>query len=740
MAAEEVRHATEELSDALRRRRELEEEQARQSARLAEVERRLASETARANLLAEMQSGYDGYYDSVRRLFQSLKGHEALRAEVLGTVAESVRVEKRYELALETALGSAMQNVIVTTDAAARDLIALLRRERLGRVTFLPLRALNARMLSGSERETVRTHGLLGAASSLVRCSETVKPAVDYLLGRTVVAETLDQALDVKRSGRNSFRLVTLAGDIVVPGGAITGGSERRSQVSLLGRRRMREELEAARRELIGQRRTIGEQTRGTAAELDSVKRLAAGLEARIQEGRLEEARCRAEGDRLRAELAEAHKRQDDWRGDLRVAHAARDRSDAARAEAEAAFAGLRSERAGLEEELARLEEEIRGARAETEVRRQQAAELEKELAAVNAGLEPKEKAAALAQANAQQIQDELQTLERRQQERQDELARGTQEAQTLNGALADLQKRTDGLDRELEKLRRALKREEENVDFYEQQVDDSDTEERAGSRQLYRVEAGIEKARAQLQLLSDRLWQEYELTWANAEKLRVEPFSVPAAEAQAERIRSRLREIGPVNLQAGQDYERVSARLDGLLRQREDLEAASGDLEVVVAELTAAMRSAFTERFEEINAAFSRSFQELFGGGSARLLLEEGVPVMEAGVEIQAEPPGKKLQNIALLSDGEKALTAIALCMAMLEVNPSPICLLDEIDAPLDDRNVNRLAEYLARFRDHLQFIVITHKKTTMSVCDTLYGVAMHEKGVSDIVSVAME
>ena len=183
-----------------------------------------------------------------------------------------------------------------------------------------------------------------------------------------------------------------------------------------------------------------------------------------------------------------------------------------------------------------------------------------------------------------------------------------------------------------------------------------------------------------------------------------------------------------------------MQERLKTLTDQREDLEAASADLEVVIEELMAAMREAFMERFAAINEAFSRSFQELFGGGKARLQLEEGAPVMEAGVEIQAEPPGKKLQNITLLSDGEKALTAIALCMAMLEVNPSPICLLDEIDAPLDDKNVVRLSEYLAKMKDRLQFLIITHKKATMSVCDTLYGVAMREKGVTDIVSVAMD
>lgn len=701
------------------------------------LDQQISSDRAKENLVREMLSSHEGYYESVRQLFSHLG---ASARDVYGTVADVIRVESRYETALETALGNAMQDVIVASDETAKQLIELLRSSHLGRVTFLPISGLTVRYLSEADSRAMREMGLLGTADRLVACEEHVRPAIDYLLARTVVAEDLDQALMAKRHAGSSFRLVTLQGDIIVPGGAITGGSTRRPKVSLLARKRMAEELADHRRGLEKRRQQAQTRRHGFLAQQEELQKRIAEKTAGLQEEKLAGAQCRSESERLEGAERELVESRKNWQQDYAAAQAVHNtRESGARAGADE-LAQLEEQLQTEEVQLQDLDRRAESLRTAAEERREELAHLEKELAAVHAQMGPKKAAAeragnALAEASA-----EKENLTERLEGQKAELQNAQEGAQKASGQEERCHDAALSAAGEIETCKRRLRREEENVDFYEQQMTQTGSDENEKNKELYRLDAELEKCRNAVHTASDRLWTEHQLTWANALALREDAFSLKRTQERTGEIQSRISKLTQVNHHALEDWERLRERLEDLESQQEDLEAAKADLGVVIAELMRTMKTEFEEKFARINAAFSKTFAELFGGGSAELVLESGVPAMEAGVEIRAEPPGKKLQNITLLSDGEKAMTAIALCFAMLEVNPSPICLLDEIDAPLDDKNVVRLSQYLSRLKERLQFLIITHKKTTMSVCDALYGVAMHEKGVTDLVSVAID
>jgi len=677
--------------------------------------------------------------DSVKNLMLSARDHADIGSRIKGTVADAMRVPAQLETAVEACLGGALQNVIVQDEYDAKNIIAHLRDHHMGRVTFLPVKSLKARSLSGEERAALNEKGVLGVAAELVSCDESVRRAIDFLLARTVIVDETDTAIRVMRRCNQSMRVVTLAGDVFNPGGSITGGSLKRERSGLVSRDRREEEIRA---------------------RSEKMKETVSALEKALAERVGERETLQKEIETLRAALHD---------GDV-DAVAVREKRDAlskTEAGAKAQESALKAELEGLRESLARTVQEMEGFAAlqsdmqqANETHSEDVKRLEEEHLQRNVRIEELKQIihdsevsiAGLFRENAALLSDNMRLgLEKQELERQKAVktkalelqAESLENLRTFKKELEDTyQSRAEVLEShkrrqsEMSEGRAALLDILAELETELEQTRKSVTEL---SEKGLRTGFNAEKAQTDIEAAQNRMWDSYQITYANALAER-EDIELNGAAAEAEDIRNRLRDMGSVNPAAIDDYAALNERMASLTAQKEDMTGAEEDLRKLIASLMGEMKRTFKQSFEQINTYFGATFKELFDGGRAELILEEG-DIMECGIEIVAEPPGKKLQKLSLLSGGEKALTAISLLFALLKINPSPVCILDEIDAALDEANVAKFSEYLEKYAAHnVQFIVITHRKPTMAVCDSLYGLAMEEKGVSKLLSVRLD
>lgn len=717
--------------------RQLETDNVQKQKEIGEVRRDLAGCAAAARLLSDMRSSFEGYSESVRKLMLSAKKNADLSRRIIGVVADCMRVPAKYETAVEACLGAALQNIIVDDEYDAKALIEHLREHRMGRVTFLPLKALSPRLLTEKERDDINENGVYGVASELISCEDKAQPAIDFLLGRTVIVEDADTAIRVMRNCGYAFRVVTLEGDVFNPGGSITGGSLRRESGGLLSRERREEELKQREKEL---ETRISELEIALKRQEEEREKLTGEIEqarGALHDNEIAVAAVKEKQQSLSASTAEAA-------SSLSVLQAEKDRALAGIEEARAELERVTEQQSEIQQSSdtereefvlmeaeynrnAELIEEKKRQLHEAEIRiaelfRENAAVLSdnmrlgQELAELERSVSAKKKTLELnaeSEENLKQLKAELEAL----------LAQKTANLETIKLQQGDMQKNR-------ETLQKGVSEREAQLAALRSQV-----EELADKR--LRMEVAAEKADAGLVAAQNRLWETYQLTYANALPERA-LINVGEAQAEVEQLRERLRDMGNINPNAIQEYQELTERITSLTTQKDDLIKAEQDLHQLIASLLSEMRRTFRNSFEQINKHFSATFKELFGGGRAELILGEG-DIMECDIDIVAEPPGKKLQRITLLSGGERALTAISLLFALLKINPSPVCILDEIDTALDENNTEKFAEYLSRYSNNMQFIVISHRKPTMSVCDSLYGFAMEEKGVSKLLSVKL-
>ncbi|MDL2237262.1 chromosome segregation protein SMC [Christensenellaceae bacterium OttesenSCG-928-K19] len=736
-ASAEMRNRSNELAQLMMQSKENEKEK---TELLADVTRMLNEDQSRYKLLADMNEDHEGYFDSVRSLLRKSGGEPEISRKIKGVLAEVIDVPKQYETPMEVILGNALQNIVVETDSDAKEIISYLRRNNLGRVTFLPAKSLKVRYLNREEKELLSMPGVLGVASEMIGCEEGIRPAVDFLLARTVIVEDMDCAVALMRKAEYSFRTVTMQGDFIKPGGVITGGSLKQKNTGLLSRKRMADELKKA----VEKNKTEQQKLQ---AEL--------GKSAALQQDLQQEQQKVLEKLRLQ-EIAQAEVKQQLINYESQIE------------EKDTACHSLTEELTEAQAELAAITRKANDALDESE-------SLQTAYDEMNAKLVAKEEKRSQGIKENTQMREVLSQMELEHAEKSNEKTILMNESERLKAASFSARNTMGELDGQKESLHaewQDIKRRKHELN---EEIDDSiveiknagamvqdklDERERLNNlleqneqkqtamaerknlliEQKYKLIANKEKAEIARETMQNKMWEDYGLTYANALDLKDDDFGFQNATRESEEIRNRLREMGAVNPNAIEDYARVSERYENLKTQREDLVQAGDDLKIVIDDLLNGMTASFKEKFDLINGHFMKVFKELFGGGHAEVQLLDEDNIMECGIDIIAEPPGKKLQSITLLSGGEKALTAIALLFAMLSINPSPVCLLDEIDAPLDDANLIRLADYLTKLSKELQFIVITHRKPTMAICDTLYGVAMHEKGVSDIVSVQLE
>ena len=706
---------------------------AQEAAQQAEqLRRQLAAMEDRIRLLTEMEKDYEGFSRAVKGVMQA--ADRGTLSGIHGPVASLMTTDPQYTVALEIALGAALQNIVVDRDTDAKEAIAFLKRRDAGRATFLPMSAIRGDMLR--EPRLAQEYGFVGIASQLVTYDARYDGIFQNLLGRTVVVEDLDCGVNMARRYQNRFRIVTLDGQVINRGGSMTGGSVSRS-AGVLSRA---SELSGLREQLTGLKASLDqaahraeetgrdlqkaqyeldvarEQQQNAAQQVlaletrgqhyDSLREtLEATLEALDAEN-LRLTRQTADGDARRRELQTEIDGQEDLARQLRQ-------------QAQNCLAGqsdLQSKTGGISDRITRCKEQQAALAAERQGAESRLADLRQLMTDLDGDCRSREDLAR--QLHESQVRAREQMAEH--QTRCDSLHR---QAEDLRGQLQTLQQ--EKLD--LEQQRTALNR----------QTQTCNDAVIAAQQELSRLEQKRSAAAMEEKTILDKLWERYELSHSEAQAQRVELESVPKATRRIGELNRSIKALGTPNIGAIEEYERVNGRYTYLSDQRADVEQAKGELTGVIDQLTQQMTEIFAQQFRLLNDSFQETFLELFGGGKARLELEDEKDILNCGIEIKVQPPGKQLKTITLLSGGEKAFVAIALYFAILKVHPTPFCVMDEIEAALDEANVVRYARYMRRIAGKTQFIVITHRRGTMEEADVLYGVTMQERGVSRILTI---
>ena len=685
----------------------------------------------RLNVLQELEKNMEGYQHSVRAVMQAAAGGRL--QGVVGPVSSILTVEAGCELAVETALGAALQNIVVENEAAAKAGIALLRRENAGRATFLPLDTVQPGLFRGELPLQARL------ASSLVRAEERYQNIVSYLLGRIVVVEDIHAAARVARELHYRNRVVTMDGQVVNAGGSFTGGSVQRS-AGLFTRRQEIRELQ------------------------DKI----AGLARDCTAARLRTAQCKSQADAVAAELTAAEGEERTAAGDRVRAEAEGKRLEQAVRQAEEAARQRSAEAAALASEAGRQAEAAEKAAEARAALEAEAGALTAELARLTEGgdsfaARQAELADALAQKRMDQLacQKDAELCRSRIADWEQRLADAGAHQDSLAAAIRDLEARDGEILRAIQEVKDQTRRSRDAVREKEAAIQAAagrrmerqaaETKAQAAaraaaenredaSREMARLSERKSAAEGEYDQLAAKLWDEYQLTPTEAAKFCVEYASLAALRAQVAEVRGKMRALGSVNVGAVEEYQEVRGRYESLKAQVEDVEESRDRLVRMIGELNGQMRDIFRRNFAAINGHFGRVFAELFGGGEASLALEDENDVLNSGIEIRVSPPGKVIKNLEALSGGERALVAISIYFAILAVNPSPFCILDEIEAALDDANVVRFAQYLRRISGKTQFIVITHRRGTMEAADILYGVTMQEDGISKLLRLDLE
>lgn len=689
-------------------------------------------EKSRLESLVNITERYDGYGNSIRKIMELKDSNPG----ILGVIADIIKVEKQYETAIETALGGTIQNIVTDKEATAKELIGYLKQNKLGRATFLPLNAIHARNTLEHE-PCINEKGVIGVASNLVRVSFEYEGLAKYLLGRILVVDNIDNALSIARKYKYTLRIVTLEGEQLNPGGSMTGGAFRNSS-NLLGRRREIEELKLS--------------VSSTSKQITEEKAAIADLRSQV-------AKCREALESYNKLQRETHLRKNTIDVNLKQA-------DVKLSEIIASYSGDIKEQAAIDaqivkinesknqvsgnlnqldnaNEAARKEIENLGKMLETKKAEENSISLKIEnLKISHSSVEQK---AAFINENIQRLTGELEGLDKERESIEEKIgetaglvASKEKEIEAVKSAIENAVSRIEESNKKLEVLKGDKEKVNASHKVFFKKREELNEKIMLLEKESMRLHNQYDKLDESNDTLVDYMWSEYELTYSYALELKSDELTnINDIRKQINILKAAIKKLGDVNVNAIEEYKSVSERYEFLKTQHDDMIEAEESLMKVVAELDEGMRVQFTTKFEEIKVEFDKVFKELFGGGRGTIELVEGEDILEAGILIISQPPGKKLQNMMQLSGGEKALTAIALLFAIQNLKPSPFCLLDEIEAALDDSNVGRYANYLHKLTKHTQFIVITHRRGTMSAADRLYGITMQEKGVSTLVSV---
>lgn len=696
----------------------------------------LRMKDSRLKFLIETEKEKEGYTKSVKNLLLECEKDSSLKKGMNGVLANLVSAPEEYETAIEMCLGASLQNIVTETEEDAKKLIDFLRKGNLGRASFLPITAVKGKKLEKINDKGIE--GVIGIASDLVKYSKKYEQIVLNLLGRTVIVDDMNNGIALAKKNSYSFRIVTLKGDVINPSGAMTGGSIANKTVNILGRAR---EIESLEKQIKKIENTIEEKTREKEEYEKSIQDILKNseeLEKVLQE----------------IDIVYATEKQK-------------------MVSVEENISKIEARLEKLKQENVSINEEKQENRKVKQGKEEQIASLTKEIEELNAIIEEfskdnKDSQAYIDDLNfditnlkisvssfdeskmsldemIERIDVDIQNNKISIQNKEEQIANIITENESLEQNIESLNNQIESIKEEvqnssnvIEELKSSRIEKNEKLSKMENEIAEKFKVIEDLKEQIVKIDVKKTKLEQDIKQVVDQLWEEYEITPNSAEEFE-KPTNIAVATKQVHNLRNEIRNLGSINIDSIEEYKKAKERYDFMSEQRLDLEGTGAKLRKIISEMTETMKKEFIEKFNIINKNFNEVFVELFGGGKAELILEDENNILECGIDIKVQPTGKKLQNMMLLSGGERAFTAIALLFAILKINPAPFCILDEIEAALDDVNVYRYAEYLKKFSSETQFLVITHRKGTMEAADTVYGVTMEENGISKLLSMKL-
>lgn len=695
----------------------------------------------RKSMLEEMQKEYDGFAYAVKKLLKESEKNQHIKTKMLGVLASLIKVPEKYETAIEIALGNAVQNIVTFDEQNAKELINFLKTNEFGRATFLPITKIRPRAIAQEDAKALLSKGCFGLASDLISYDSNIKNIISNLLGTTIIVDNLDTAISISNKTKLSYKIVTLDGDVINPQGSMTGGSKKNEVANLISRDReittLTNEIAKLKQEFANKNNLISDLQKEyeslkfnmnklfdekNSSEISFAKeneRLSS-FKNILQEDLNEKNQLNSQKNNLEIRIGVLTKELESIDELENTALENRENANKFIEERQVKYASLREKRDSLSDAMTKIKVEIASLEAQKSSFEQDFDRLNEEIR-VNTLLE-------------KSYEQELQKIDKTITDAENIIKEQieTEASQEAKLKLSKLREEMQTFEKKKQDLQNNIRLLNDKKMQIVDEISKLNDKKNYNENQLQKVDIEIEQ-------MQERIYEEYSLTYDSCQEFVRPDFNIDEAMPEINSIKKDISKLGYVNVHAIEDIKLLMERYNGLKEQTDDLVKAEDNLTKVINELSTEMTSRFESEFNKINENFKITFKELFGGGNARLELTDPNNLLESGVDIVAEPPGKKLQNITLLSGGEKALTAIAILFAILKLRPMPFCLLDEIEAALDDSNVGRFAEYLRRFSKVTQFIVITHRKPTMELADCLYGVTMEEKGVSKMVSVQL-
>ena len=690
---------------------------------------------ARHQFLIETEKEKEGYNKTVKSLLVACDKDSNLNKGIHGVLANLISVEKEYETAIEMCLGQSLQNIVTSTEQDAKKMIEYLRTNSLGRASFLPIASVQGKKLD----KLTKMDGVIGIASDLVKCKKEYEQIILSLLGRTVVVEDMDTAIALAKKDKYSFRIVTLKGDIISSSGSISGGSVQTKTVNILGRSREIEDLEKELKKLEKQIADKTAEKEEYASSIGDSIEETAKLEKELQEIEIVYATEKQKMVAVEENITRLENRLAKLKEEVTQTEKQKEENRLLKEQIEAEIQELTQQI----EELNKVIEEFA---LNNKDNQKYIDDLNFDITNLKISVtsfdESESSIEEMVERISQDIKNNEQSIENKNQNILAITEENTKLEQTIteyNNQIEQIKQEVTNSGTKVEELKQERIAKNEKLVNTENEIQSQFSTLESLKEQIIKLDVKKTKLEQDLQQVVESLWNEYELTPNSTEEYQ-KPNNVATAQKQVNSLRNKIKDLGSINIDSIEEYKKTKERYDFMSEQRLDLENTASKLRKIIGDMTTTMQNQFKEKFELINKNFNEVFTELFNGGKAELILENEENILECGIDIRVQPPGKKLQNMMLLSGGEKAFTAIALLFAILKINPAPFCILDEIEAALDDVNVYRFAEYLKKFCKQTQFLVITHRKGTMEAGDSVYGVTMEENGISKLLSIKLK
>lgn len=702
-----------------------------------QTENAIRLKQSRYQFLSETEKEKEGYYKSVKSLLLDCERNTELAKGVHGVLANLLTVSKEYETAIEMSLGQSLQNIVTDTEKTAQKLIEHLRKNNLGRASFLPISSIKGKKLEKINQKNIT--GVIGIASDLVKYNSIYDNIILNLLGRTVVVENMDVAIALAKQNNYGFKIITLKGDVINSSGSITGGSIATKTVNILGRKEEIKYLEKQIQQEQEQLQKIKQEKQDYITSIEILLEEASGLEKQIADTEIIYATEKQKILSLEENVLKLEERRDKLKEEQQKNIEERQNINFIKQTIEKEISNIEKENEQLNKtitefvslntdnqkyindlnfNITNLKISVSSFDESQNSINEIVQRIEQEMQNNNVSINNKKQL-------RQSILNENEELKQTIKDKQEEIKKTEEELGNSSVTLVQLKELRTSKNDEQNKTENNQKEQEKIIDNIKQQIS--------------KIELKKSKTELEIENIINKMWEEYELTPNNATEY-TKPENIQLTTQKANYLRNEIKSLGSINIDSIEEYKQTKQRYDFICEQRLDLENSSTKLKKMIAEMTANMKEQFTSQFKLINKNFKETFMQLFGGGYAELTLTDETNVLECGIEIEVQPPGKKLQNMMLLSGGEKAFTAIALLFAILKINPAPFCILDEIEAALDDVNVYRFADYLKQFAKQTQFLIITHRKGTMEVADTVYGITMEENGISKLLSMKLK